>query len=160
MAQKRRDSASTLFTLLLLVVFALCAFFVLALSVRAYRASEAEVAANGTSRTGIAYIVSKVRHYDAADALEVGEFDGYNALFLYEMHEGTRYTTVLYATDGGLYELFSEDVSQFDHSSGTLIVEGAQARFSLADGTLTLQYEADGMRQTLSLTLRSGGGSL
>lgn len=160
MAQKRLDSASTLFTLLLLVVFALCAFFVLALSVRTYRASEAEVAANGVSRTGLAYLVSKVRHYDEVAALEVGEFDGHNALFLYEIHEGTRYTTVLYAAHGGLYELFAADVSQFDYSSGTLIVEGAQAQFSLADGTLTLQYEAGGVRQTLSLTLRSGGGSL
>ncbi|MCE5234468.1 MAG: DUF4860 domain-containing protein [Clostridiaceae bacterium] len=160
MAIKRRTSANTLFTLLLFLTFALCAFFVLALSVRAYRASEAEIHINDEARTGLAYLVSKVRHYDAINAVETGEFDGLNALFLYETHEGERYTTVLYAADGGLYELFAADVSQFDRSSGARVVAGASARFFLRGETLTIEYEAGGEAQSVSLALRGGGGTL
>ena len=160
MAIKRRTGANTLFTLLLLLSFALSAFFVLALSVRAYRASQAEITDNEKARTGLAYLTNKVRSYDEADAIAVGEFDGVSALFLYETHENERYTTVLYAAEDGLYELFAADVTGFARGSGTLIAADAAASFSLFGQTLTVEYEAGGVKQILNLALRSGGGTL
>lgn len=160
MAIKRRSSANTLNTLLLFLVYALCAFFVLALSVRAYRTSEAEVKKNNQARTGIAYLMNKVRAFDERGSVDVGKFDGLNALFLYETRDGSRYTTVLYAASDCLYELFAADVSKFNKESGTLVVEGASVNFSLDDAMLTLNYESGGEKQTLSLLIRSLGGTL
>ncbi|HWS29597.1 MAG TPA: DUF4860 domain-containing protein [Clostridia bacterium] len=160
MAIKWRSSANTLNTLLLFLVFTLCAFFVLALSVRAYRASEAEVQQNDRSRTGLAYLINKVRACDERDAVAVGDFDGLNALFLYETRDGNRYTTVLYAAEGGLYELFAADISQFNRESGTLVITNASAVFSLREDTLTVNCESGGEKQTLTLLLRSLGGTL
>lgn len=160
MAIKQRSSANTLNMLLLFLVFALCAFFVLALSVRAYRASEAEVKKNNQTRTGLAYLVNKVRACDEHDSIAVGEFDGLNALFLYETRDGIRYTTVLYASESGLHEIFAADVSQFSKESGILVIEGASAAFSLDDTMLTINYESGGEKQTLALLIRSLGGTL
>ncbi len=160
MAIKRRSSANTLNTLLLFLVYALCAFFVLALSVRAYRASEAEVKKNSQARTGIAYLMNKVRAFDERGSVDVGEFDGHNALFLYETRDGSRYTTVLYAANDCLYELFVADVTKFNKESGTLVVEGASVNFSLDGTMLTLNYESSGEKQTFSLLIRSLGGTL
>ncbi len=160
MALKRRDSANTLLTLALFLMFAVCAFFVLALSVRAYKASYEESAANDRARTGLAYVVSKVRHADELSSVAVGKFDGLNALFLYETHEDERYATVLYAENNSLCELFAKDVSQFTRDSGVCVVSGVSVRFSLDAQSLLIEFETgDGETQALTLSLRSGGGA-
>ena len=138
---------------LLFAIFAFCILFVLLTGARAYRAVTERDNAAFDSRTAAQYIATRVRSGDENGMLEVGELDGCSALILSESVEGKTYRTFVYAYEGYLCELFTEEGSGLGASDGeplfpleslTFTEDGACVSAALSDTTLTFLLRSNG----------------
>ncbi|MCL1849761.1 MAG: DUF4860 domain-containing protein [Clostridiales bacterium] len=77
---------------------------------------------NDQIRTTFAYLANQVRRADAYGGVEVGEWEGQQALLLNQDFGGWEYITYLYYYDGALRELFVEKGTELDVEAGLPIV--------------------------------------
>ncbi len=92
----RRGEVRGVFIFALLAAFALLSLVVVLVGARSYRMIDASAEQAFVSRTGLSYLIGKVRGADAADQLEIrGEAD-VSVLVLGQQIEGERYNTYIY----------------------------------------------------------------
>ena len=133
------QAISGLFTMLLFLVFVLCALFSVLMGSRVYENITKRSDENFSGTTALSYIANKIRQGDREDAVDIIEVDGTPVL---------QYHTWIYWKDGQIRELFTDENSGLGLEDGLEILE--------CDG---LSMEKDGNSVKLQ-TLGSGGGRL
>lgn len=97
-------------------------------------------------RACLSYIWTKVKTGDAAGKVYAGEFCGLPALYLEEEYDGYTYITTIYAYDGWVRELFSEEGLEFLPEDGTPVIEAESLAFEqLPDGLIKAYVNSQSM---------------
>ena len=145
-SRNRNDgqTMSVLFTMLLFLVFIMCALFTVLAGSKVYENISSRMDQTYTGSVALQYVANKVRQGDADKAVAVRTEDGQPVLEIRESIEGGDYITWIYYYEGSIQELFTYE----DSGLGLEILE--------CDG-LTITQEGQLLHVT---TLGAGGGSL
>jgi len=143
----------TIFVLIVFSIFAFSVLMVLMLGAGIYR-NMTEISQEGQNeRTALSYIRTKVKNYDSAGNIHIGDFCGIPALNIDEVYEDTVYRTSIYHYDGWLYEIYSDISLEFLPEDGMRISRSDHLTFAeLSNGML--KVSAGDMN--LLLSTRSG----
>ncbi|MPM13520.1 hypothetical protein SDC9_59877 [bioreactor metagenome] len=111
-----------------------------------------------SENTCLGYVATKVRHYDSAGAVRIGQIGEIQALQLRETIDGEPYVTSLYCFDGHMMELFSQEGLEFLPQDGIAVLDVESLDFGVTpDGLLQVNCTgASGKAATVELSLRSG----
>jgi len=146
-----------LIALLLFGVFAACILAVLLTGAGAYRRLTLRDQEAYTRRICTQYIATKVRQADAGEGVSLTDVQGAQALVL---GGDAEYVTYIYCYDGWLRELHTWSQQPMSLGDGQELVQAEGLDLSLEDGLLTVRVAgAQGVEDTLLLSLRSGGGA-
>lgn len=138
----------TLFTLLLFLMFVLCALFTVLTGGKVYENMSARMQQQFAGSVALQYIANKVRQGDVAGQVSVQNVDGTPVLELAQPVGDYTYVTWIYHRDGQICELFAGKDSGLGLADGIPVME--------CDGLKLLQ---EGRLLTVETT-GAGGGSL
>lgn len=149
-SRNRNDgqTLSVLFTMLLFLVFIMCALFTVLAGSKVYENISSRMDQTYTGSVALQYVANKVRQGDTDGSVEVKTVEGQPVLEIRESIEGGDYVTWIYYYDGSIRELFTYEDSGLGLADGLEILE--------CDG-LTITQEGQLIHVT---TLGTGGGSL
>ena len=142
------QTLSVLFTMLLFLVFIMCALFTVLAGSRVYENISSRMDQTYTGSVALQYVANKVRQGDEQGAVTVKNIDGQQVLEIRENIEDGDYVTWIYYYDGSIRELFTYEDSGLGLADGLEILE--------CDGLELEQQDA----QIHVKTLGTGGGSL
>ncbi|MDR1246162.1 MAG: DUF4860 domain-containing protein [Clostridiales Family XIII bacterium] len=147
----------TAVVLLLMGMFVLLSVGVMVLGISVYNNTNNLSADNYAQRTVLSYIANQVRRGDVGGGIEVREIGGAEALVFKQDFDGSVYLTCLYAYDGELRELFTEDGFEQEPESGISIMPVADLSFDMRNGMINVEVtEVSGETRSLILTPRAG----
>lgn len=132
---KKGNAVSVLFTMLLFLVFVLCALFTVLIGSRVYENIIVRSDANYTGNTALSYIANKVRQGDRAGMVNVVDVDGTQVLEMKQEIGDSEYVTWIYWDNGSIRELFTDTSSGLGLGDGLEILE-CQGLKLLRDGRL------------------------
>jgi hypothetical protein len=156
--KNKSSMLDTAVVLLLMGMFILLSIGVMVLGISVYNNTNELSSENYAQRTVLSYIANQVRRGDTSGGVELRDIDGVSALVFRQDFDGTDYLTCLYAYDGALRELFTEDGSEQELASGIPIMPVAALSFAVRDGLIEVKVtdEESGQPQSLLLSPRSG----
>jgi hypothetical protein len=155
--KNKSSMLDTAVVLLLMGMFVLLSVSVMVLGISVYNNTNRLSSDNYAQRTVLSYIANQVRRGDANGGVETRDFDGTRALVFRQDIGGADYLTCLYAYDGELRELFTEDGTEQELASGVSIMPVADISFEIQNGMIEVSVtEESGEIQRLILTPRSG----
>jgi hypothetical protein len=146
---------NTLFTMLLFLVFVLCALFTVLIGGRVYENINNRTESTYRSDVALSYIANKVRQQDEAGMVDIAEKEGISVLQLKQEINDSTYMTEIYYEDGKLWELFSDEASNISLSDGFEIMECSAVAMRKEGRMLCISTEENG--SSIWLSLRSGG---
>ncbi|MGN0372621.1 MAG: DUF4860 domain-containing protein [Enterocloster sp.] len=152
---ERPQRTGFLFTMLLFLVFVLCALFTVLIGSRVYENITSRSDAAFTGTTAVSYIAGKVRQGDRAGMVSVKEIGGTQVLELKQEIGGSEYVTWIYWLDGGIRELFTDTSGSLGLQDGLEILECGGLKLELKGRLLRIETPGEG-GGTVSLALRSG----
>ena len=135
MNAKHRGQTHTtdlLFTLGLFCVFAAAAFILVMIGIQAYQTTVTNMQDTYSTRTALSYVAEKLRQYDTAGSVSLGEVEGHTALVLSDQLNGTTYYTYIFADEENLYELTVREGTPPTASLSVSIME--VHNFAITDG--------------------------
>lgn len=153
---QRGQMVNTLFTMLLFLVFVLCALFAVLIGGKVYENINARTESTYRNDVALSYIANKVRQGDEAGMVALTEMDGIQVLQLEQEINGSVYVTDIYYKDGKLWELFTDSQSGLGVNDGYEILECDQVTMAM-DGDLIFVRTGDEDGGQIWLSLRSGG---
>ena len=153
---KKGNAVSVLFTMLLFLVFVLCALFTVLIGSRVYENINVRSDANYTGNTALSYIANKVRQGDRAGMVNVADVDGIQVLEMKQEIGDSEYVTWIYWDDGSIRELFTDTSSGLGLADGLEILECQGLKLSKDGRLLRIETVGEG-GGSLELYLRSGG---
>lgn len=153
---RRGRMTGVLFTILLFLVFVLCALFSVLIGGRVYENINARTENTYRGDVALSYIANKVRQGDEAGKVSLTEMDGITVLKLEQKIQDSVYVTDIYYLDGRLWELFTDAGSGLGVGDGNEILECSVVSMEMAGGLLHIKTEGES-GGSLWLTLRSGG---
>lgn len=128
--------------LLVLAVFALCLLLVLLTGADVYRGLVQQGEEAYLRRTALQYLTTRVRQ---AESVQIGDFDGCEALILEESADQETCTTRVYCYDGWLRELYCVPGAQVAPQDGQALLEAADLSVSQQGNLLTLTLGSDSL---------------
>jgi hypothetical protein len=148
----------TAVVLLLMGMFVLLSVGIMVLGISVYNNTNELSSENYARRTALSYIANQMRRGDVQGGVELRDIDGTRALVFRQDFDGTDYLTCLYAYDGELCELFTEDGTEQELSSGVPVMPVSDLAFEAKNGSIEVWVtdETSGESQSLLLTPRSG----
>ena len=153
-----RGSVRGVFVFALLAMFAVLSLFVVIVGARAYKGINASADAAYASRTGMSYLVGKVRGADEAGMISVLTQNGSAVLVLGGLYGGERYNTYIYCDGKSVLEYFANANQAFSPSFGEAILPAKTLSFSLEGNLLSIHLvDAQGEAHDASLYLAAGG---
>ncbi len=102
---KQAHVVDSLFLLVIFFVFTFCILIVLAMGANTYKQISKNMVQRYDKTTSLAYITTKVRHYDGMGQVFATTFDDTEALALKESVDGVDYVTYIYVYEDKLMEL-------------------------------------------------------
>jgi len=153
---RRGGMAGAMFTILLFLVFVLCALFTVLIGGRVYENINARTENTYRKDVALSYIANKVRQGDEAGRVSLTEMDGLTVLKLEQMIQDSVYVTEIYYQDGRLWELFTDAESGLGVGDGNEILECSPVSMEMTGRLLYIKTEG-GDGGGLWLSLRSGG---
>ena len=151
-------SLQGVFVFALLAAFALLSLMVVVIGARAYKVINASAEAAYTSRTGMSYLLGKVRGADEAGMISILEQDGTQVLSLGGLYDGERYNTYIYCDGESVLEYFASAKQAFSPEFGEAILPARSLSFSQNGALLSVQLvDANGASHEASLLLSAGG---
>lgn len=150
-------AVGTLFTMLLFLVFVLCALFTVLTGGKVYENISTRMDQTYTGSVALQYVANKVRQGDLAGQVSVRDIEGTLVLELVEDIDGEDYLTWIYYLDGSIRELFTFSDSGLTLQDGLEILECGGLSFTQDGKLLTIETRGDG-DGSLILSLRSAGG--
>lgn len=158
---REKPKITALAALLVFCLFAVCILGVLLAGAGSYRQMTQSGEQVYEARTAAGYLTMRVHQSDRQGAVRVEDFSGIFALVLEENVEGTSYLTRIYCYDGYIRELYSRKDGTFSPEAGEKILPARELTFEMEEDLLTVSVTLDdGSRETLTLLLRSEGGTL
>lgn len=151
-----RQTINVIFTMLLFLVFVLCALFTVLIGGRVYENVSGRMEDNYKDSVALNYIANKVRQGDAADAVSVREVEGTSVLEIKSVFYEQEYLTWIYCLDGSIRELFTDAQSGLGLDAGLEIIECEGLKLSM-EGSVLMMETAGEDGGSLTLALRSGG---
>ena len=139
-----RGEVRGVFIFALLAAFALLSLVVVVVGARSYRMINATAEQAFVSRTGMSYLVGKVRGADAAGQIVIREEGGMDVLTLGQTIDGARYVTYIYCDGTSVREYFARDDIAFSPDFGETIFDASNLTLSLDGGLLTIMIVDDG----------------
>ena len=153
-----RGSVRGVFVFALLAMFAVLSLLVVIIGARAYKGINASSDAAYASRTGMSYLVGKVRGADEAGMISVVQQDGAAVLVLGGLYGGERYNTYIYCDGKSVLEYFANASQAFSAGFGEEILAAQALAFQLEGNLLSIHLvDANGEAHDLSLCLSAGG---
>lgn len=142
--------------LFIVCLFAVCMFMTLAFGSLIYSDVSDVMEQQYTVRTAAGYLMTRVRQGNADGMLEIGTFDGCEALILREEYFDEVYLTCIYCWDGYLRELYCVEGEEFGASDGETVAAAESVHFALSEGLLCVTCSAGGREsvQYIQLTTR------
>ena len=160
MGREPRGDVQGVFVFALLAVFALLSLAVVLVGARAYRTVNQTADATNISRTGMSYLVGKVRGADAEGAVNILQKDGMDVLALGATYGEKPYVTYIYCDGSSIREYFSAADVAFDAAFGEEILTAKSLAFSLDDRLLTItMVDEDGGEHVSKVSLVCGEGA-
>ena len=138
-----KDNASRItqvLALLTLTVFALCVLLVLLTGASCYRGLVDRGEDSYARRTALQYLTTRVRQ---AETVEIGEFEGCEALILEETIDGECYTTRVYCYGGWLRELYTVPGAKLPPKAGAEILEAETLELTREGSLLRVKLGAE-----------------
>ncbi|MCI8659006.1 MAG: DUF4860 domain-containing protein [Lachnospiraceae bacterium] len=160
MQQKKEQKGQimgTLFTMLLFLVFVMCALFTVLAGGKVYENIGSRMADNYTKSVALQYIANKIRQGDEAGMARVLEVEGTSVLELRQEFDSGQYVSWIYYYDGSIRELFTRKDSGLGLPDGIPILECEGLSFTQEGQLLTVETSGDRGGRLL-LSLRSAGG--
>lgn len=153
-----RGSVRGVFVFALLAAFALLSLVVVVVGARAYKGINAAADAAYASRTGMSYLIGKVRGADEAGMVSLLEQNGTQILSLGGLYGGERYNTYIYCDGESVLEYFANAEQAFSPEFGEAVLSARSLSFVL-DGSLLsmVLVDADGETHEASVLLSAGG---
>lgn len=155
-AVHKSQSMNVLFTMLLFLVFVLCALFTVLIGGKVYENISARMEDNYSGSVALGYVANKVRQGDAADMVDVTTIDGTSVLELNQKIGEDTYVTRIYYKDGSIRELFTDAGSGLTLADGLPILECGGIEFERIGSLIKVTARDEGS-STLYLSVRSGG---
>ena len=153
---KTRGQMRGVFIFALLAAFALLSLVVVLVGARSYRMINDTAEHAYLSRTGMSYLIGKVRAADEAGQIELMSEDGTDVLALGQSIDGERYLTYIYCREGAVCEYFARANLAFSPEYGEKIFEAGGLSLSLVNGLLQIEIlDADGETHASSLYLQA-----
>ena len=144
------------FIFALLAAFALLSLVVVVVGARSYRGINAMAEQAFLSRTGMSYLVGKVRGADAAGQIEIIQEGDLTVLTLGQELDGERYLTYIYCDGTKVCEYFAQADVAFSPDYGEKIFDASGLTFSLEKGLLQISIvDAGGNTHTGAVYLRA-----
>lgn len=150
------QAINLLFTMLLFLVFVLCALFTVLFGSRVYENISTRMEESYTGRVALSYAANKVRQHDRSGSVGVAEIAGTPVLELRQEVNGSRYVTWIYCQEGMLRELFAREDGGLGLADGLEIME-CDGFFPSMEGSLLSLETAQEGGDRLMLAVRSGG---
>lgn len=151
-------SLQGVFVFALLAAFALLSLVVVVIGARAYKGINASAEAAYTSRTGMSYLLGKVRGADEAGMISLLEQDGTQVLSLGGLYDGEWYNTYIYCDGESVLEYFANAKQAFSPEFGEAILPARSLSFSKDGALLSIELvDANGASHEASLFLSAGG---
>lgn len=148
---------NVLFTMLLFLVFVLCALFTVLIGGQVYENINIRSQENYTGSVALQYVANKVRQGDREGAVQVTEVEGTPVLEIASGLEGGNYVSWIYYYDGAICELFSDPADGLGLADGLRIIECGGFQMSQSDDGRLIHIATEGEGGgTLSLALRCG----
>jgi hypothetical protein len=119
---ENKHMVDILFVLALFSVFTISALLLVILGADVYSKTIDDMDQNFTTRTSFSYITEKIRQADRTGAVEIGTFDGQDALILSQSLDDTVYCTYIYLYNGHLKELFIKKGQDIQPKAGQDII--------------------------------------
>lgn len=156
---KKNKSFDSFFILALLCMFAVGVLLTVIFCVNAYKSVREKMDYNFNQITPLSYIATKVRQFDASDAIRLDQKDGTSALVIKTLDGDEVCETWIYNYEGYIYEIYIDEKSDFSLSDGIAIFENSRIEFSIDDNkALTVyNYGKDEIPMKLTLGFRSSG---
>ena len=154
--QTKGQSISGLFTMLLFLVFVLCALFSVLMGSQVYENITKRSDENFSGTTALSYIANKIRQGDRQDGVDIIEVDGTSVLQLKQKIGEETYHTWIYWKDGSIRELFTDENSGLGLEDGLEILECSGLSMEKKGRSIILQTQGEGAA-SLKLSLRRGG---
>lgn len=154
--KKTHASLDVIAGLILFCIFTVTMLFVLVSGAGAYQNISETMEEQYRERTCLHYIAAKIRHFDDAGQVYVGDFAGQNALYLEEELDGVAYSTVLYAWNGSIRELFTIKGTELAPDDGFEIIRADGITFTEPiPGLICSECEVDGRTAGVCVAVRS-----
>ncbi|HCD42477.1 MAG TPA: DUF4860 domain-containing protein [Lachnoclostridium sp.] len=153
---QRGQMANALFTILLFLVFVLCALFSVLIGGKVYENINGRAEDTYQKDVALSYIANKVRQGDEAGMVSLTEMAGIPVLKLEQEIQDSVYVTLIYYQDGRLWELFTDEESGLGVGDGNEILECSPVTLEIDGRLLHIKTEGEG-GGSLWLSLRSGG---
>jgi hypothetical protein len=153
---QRGQMANALFTILLFLVFVLCALFSVLIGGKVYENINARAENTYQKDVALSYIANKVRQGDETGRVTLTEMAGISVLKLEQEIQDLVYVTLIYYKDGRLWELFTDEESGLGVEDGNEILKCSPVSMEMEGRLLHIKTEMEG-GGSLWLSLRSGG---
>ena len=138
MKNPSKHTLHTILPLLVLSLFAICAFTVLLFGAQNYKELTHRDDSSYTQRTAIGYISGKIRQTASKEKITVEAFGDGDCLCLPSTYENEEYITRLYCLDGNLCELFTPADIKLDACDGETILPLQDMAGSIDGGMLKI----------------------
>ena len=136
----KHEKTTSLLSLLVFVLFALCLLLTVLTGARAYRKTVELTEATSDRRTKLQYLSTKVQQ---GREISLEDFGGCQALVLRETIDEERYVTYIYCHDGWLRELFCAEGANLLPEDGEKVLPAQELELSMASGLLTVQIDGE-----------------
>jgi hypothetical protein len=145
------------FVMLLFLIIAVLSSMIIFMGKDVYNGINDDRNANYDIRVSLSYIANKVRQADKNGAIEIRDVEGEPALVIKETYDGSNYNTWIYHYGSSLYELMTDEGSQFEPGDGSEILEVEEFTISkIGDKTYKFTITSKGRNAALVLSLYSG----
>lgn len=127
---------------ILTFVLLLVSILSILVSANIYNTISNEIQSSRVDRLGVSYIKTKLRCNDHKDGIDVKEFNGKAAIYLYQDIEYCKYETILYVHDGYLRELccLAESEGEFGLNAGEPIIEAIELNAEKSDNIIEITF--------------------
>ncbi|MDP3448486.1 MAG: DUF4860 domain-containing protein [Eubacteriales bacterium] len=151
-----RGELRGVFVFALLAAFALLSLIVVVVGARSYRMINASAERAFVSRTGMSYLIGKVRGADAAGMIDLRNENGIRVLTLGQEFDGERYNTYIYCDKAQVREYFARASLAFSPDYGEPIFEASSLSVAIEDGLFNIEIvDAGGETHTATLYLQT-----
>lgn len=119
----KQFSFQFIFIMLLYLLIIILSVMIISLGKNIYDKINEDRKTNYELSVSLSYIGNKIRQSDKNGAVEIRDLHEKNALVINEVYDEENYQTWIYFYDGAIYEMFTDEETEFELADGMKLVE-------------------------------------